>query len=75
MNSWASDERGRSAWVAFARTMEGLTLGSVRYMNIDYRRNELAPDHLGPRLIADDAEWIEPTWEFPGGHTVDSDLS
>lgn len=69
--SWANDETERDAWVAFARTMEGLTLGSVRYFNLDYRRDEFAPDHLGPRLIDSDAEWVEPTWEFPGGHTLD----
>lgn len=69
--SWAGDEVERDEWVSFARGMEEMVLSQVRYHDIDYRRHEVAPHHSGHRVIDAEAEWAEPYWRFPGGHTVD----
>jgi hypothetical protein len=68
---WARDETERDAQIAVAQSMAGLTLAAVRYFDLDYRREEFAPDHDGPRSIANEAGWMQPEWTFPGGHTVD----
>ncbi|HEX7167784.1 MAG TPA: hypothetical protein VF230_12455 [Acidimicrobiales bacterium] len=70
-SSWAADEADRDAWIAFARALEGRRLATVRYLDIDYRRHDVAPDYDGLREITDEGQWAAPTFEFPGGHTVD----
>jgi hypothetical protein len=69
--SWAANSIERDAWVNFARQLEGFAVHTVRYVDIDYRRPEAEADRLGSRMITDDAEWAEPTFLFPGGHTID----
>jgi hypothetical protein len=49
----------------------GVALATVRYITIDYRRHELGIDVVGPREIMEPSEWSNPTYEFPGGHSVD----
>jgi hypothetical protein len=72
--SWAANAAEQAEWVAFARRLEGLTLDRVRYVNIDYLREQVAPDHTGVREISDEREWNEPTFAFPRGHTLDYGL-
>lgn len=73
-SSWAADEDERERFVALARQLQGLCVNRVRYFDIDYRRDDFAPGHTGPREITDEREWAEPTYEFPGGHTLDYGL-
>lgn len=70
-HSWAANEGERDAWIAYVRGVEGFTINSVRYLDLDYRRHEVAPQLQGPRPVGDLAEWDQPSWLFPGGHTVD----
>jgi hypothetical protein len=48
-----------------------VVLSGVRYYDLDYKREEIAPGHQGPRVAEDEAEWSDPAWRFPLGHTVD----
>ena len=73
-SSWAADASERDRWITYAGRLEGVQIERVRYFNIDYRRWDVAPDHVGVREIADETEWAEPTFEFPGGHTLDYGL-
>jgi hypothetical protein len=43
----------------------------VRYVDIDYRRDQLAPGHRGPRWVSDEREWVDPTWSHPRCDSVD----
>ena len=54
-----------------ARRLVGLRLSAVRYLTLDYRRWDLAPEFRGPRTIADTDEWAEPTWEFAACDSID----
>jgi hypothetical protein len=70
--SWTTSAASRDEWIAFVRELvEGSTLASVRYVDIDYRRHELGIGSVGPRTITEPSEWSAPTYEFPGGHTID----
>jgi hypothetical protein len=69
--SWAANSTERDAWVSFVRQLEGFAVQTVRYVDIDYRRTEFAEDRPGARVITDEAEWADPTFVFPGGHTID----
>jgi hypothetical protein len=69
--SWAVDERERDEWISRVRKIEGTRLGRVRYLDLDYRRDEFAHGSVGSRVIVDRREWAQPNWDFPGGHTVD----
>ena len=51
--------------------MEGFEVSHVRYFTLDYRRFEVAPDHVGPRKITDEREWAVAPYAFPGGHSLD----
>lgn len=53
------------------RRLVGLSLARVRYVNIDYRRFDLAPEHQGPRTIVDECEWQDPTWRYDGFDSID----
>jgi hypothetical protein len=54
-----------------AEQLVGERLLSVTYVDIDYRRHEVAAGHVGPRQITDSDEWVEPTWRFSGCDSVD----
>jgi hypothetical protein len=54
-----------------AAQIAGLVLTAVRYVDIDYRRSEVAPDHRGPREIIDGTEWSDPTWRNDGFDAID----
>jgi hypothetical protein len=54
-----------------ARELVGLVLERVRYVDIDYHRTDRAPDHRGPRLIVEDAEWLNPTWQYDTFDSID----
>ena len=73
-SSWAADASERDRWITYAGRLEGVQIERVRYFNIDYRRWDVAPEHVGVREITDETEWAEPTFEFPGGHTLDYGL-
>jgi hypothetical protein len=45
--------------------------GGVRYVTLDYRRWELAPNAIGTRVIADASEWLEPPWRYHNCDSVD----
>lgn len=44
---------------------------TIRYINIDYSRLDLAGEHIGPRHIVDAQEWQEPTWQYPDCDSLD----
>lgn len=54
-----------------AAAQVGKSIVSVRYVDIDYRREEHAPGTGGPRHTVDAAEWAEPTWHATDCDTVD----
>lgn len=60
--SWASSAGEVEERRAEARALVGETLSEVRYFTLDYKRDELARDHSGPRLITSDFEWSDPCW-------------
>jgi hypothetical protein len=74
-------EIGRSAWVSTKSEVEGrrvdagglvgLEFSAVRYVTLDYRRSDFAPEFSGPRSITDASEWREPTWEFDDCDSAD----
>lgn len=72
-DSWAATEQDVAERRARARRLEGARLAAVRYVTIDYRREELHPSlhGAGPRLIEDHDEWKQPTWKFDGFDSMD----
>lgn len=69
--SWAATLDEREERVGHARGMIGLALAQVRYVNLDYRRFDLAAPYDGPRHIVDANEWQQPTWSYPACDSVD----
>jgi hypothetical protein len=69
--SWAATPDERDERIGHGRRMIGLALTEVRYVNLDYRRFELAASYDGPRQILDEQEWQAPTWRYPGCDSVD----
>ena len=69
--SFASTPDVRDAIERRAQGLVGLDLVRVRYVDIDYRRREAAPEAVGVREIVDESEWREPTWRFDGFDSVD----
>ena len=57
-----------------AAGVEGKRLIVVRYINIDYAREDHAPGVIGPHLIQSGNEWAEPTWQTPQCDSVDFGL-
>ena len=60
--------------VEHARRLIGSEIDRVRYINIDYERDQRAAGLIGPRVIVDDDEWSEPTWQFPDCDSIDFGL-
>src|SRR5262245_19336538 len=54
-----------------ANRLVGQRLRTVRYVDIDYWREPRAAGLVGPRVIADEAEWREPTWRYATFDSVD----
>jgi hypothetical protein len=52
--------------VTHARRLVGQRLAVARYVDIDYRRDQVAPAGKGPRHIIEAGEWRNPTWRYPG---------
>jgi hypothetical protein len=69
--SWAGSAAERDERIRHARLLVGLRLTAVRYYDIDYGRFDIAEDLDGPRVIMDEAEWVEPAWSCAGFHRVD----
>lgn len=69
--SWAPTAEVVEERRAEARGLVGSSLGAVRYYDIDYFRDDLAPGHSGSREIFDDAEWEKPSWAAPDCDSVD----
>jgi hypothetical protein len=72
--SWAASRREVAERVTHARRLVGQRLAVVRYVDIDYRRDQVAPDGEGPRHIIEAGEWRDPTWRYPGFDSVDFGL-
>ena len=60
--------------VRHAEQMIALDLLSVHYVNIDYHREHRAPAAAGQRLIVDDQEWDDPTWQAASADSLDFGL-
>lgn len=56
------------------RRVIGSAIDRVRYIDIDYERDQRAAGLIGPRVIVDDDEWSEPTWQFPDCDSIDFGL-
>ncbi|MBB4965685.1 hypothetical protein [Saccharothrix violaceirubra] len=69
--SWAADEDEVRHRRRHAERLTGQHIVAVRYYDIDYRREEFAPDASGPRTVDDETEWANPTWRYPGFDAVD----
>jgi hypothetical protein len=69
--SWVSTTAEKDERVSHGEQLVGQLLAAVRYVNLDYRRFELAESLNGPREITDEQEWQKPTWRFPGCDSVD----
>lgn len=72
--SWVADEVEQMQRVEHARRLIGSEIDRVRYINIDYERDQRAAELIGPRVIVDDVEWSEPTWQFPDCDSIDFGL-
>jgi hypothetical protein len=57
--------------VEHARRLVGRELKSVRYYDIDYRREDWAAGRTGPRIILNQAEWSQPTWAYADCDSLD----
>jgi hypothetical protein len=60
-----ADQAGR------ARDAVGHELVEVRYMTLDYRREEYPSGLVGKRFVTADEEWRDPTWRCCGYDSVD----
>lgn len=71
--SWAASAEEADARRREASGLVGERLQVVRYYTLDYRRPELQPELVdgGPRIIATEIEWREPTWLFDGFDAMD----
>jgi len=69
--SWVPTTEDREERLTHARRLVDLEVANVRYLNIDYSRWNLVPEHLGPRHIADAQEWLEPTWRYRDCDSID----
>jgi hypothetical protein len=72
--SWAASQREVAERVRHAGRLVGQRLTVVRYVDIDYRRDRVAPGWEGLRHIVEAAEWRNPTWRYPGFDSVDFGL-
>ncbi|MEU7869572.1 hypothetical protein [Dactylosporangium sp. NPDC049140] len=54
-----------------ARGMAGSAVCAVRYVDIDYLREDVAPEHRGPRRIVDETDWGRPSWRYDGFDSID----
>lgn len=74
--SWAASSAEVAARRDLADEMVGERVRAVRYLTLDYRRDELHPEltDRGPRTIHAEAEWIEPTWLYGGFDAIDYGL-
>ncbi len=59
--SWAASRPEVAERVRHARRLVGQRLAVVRYVDIDYRHDQVAPDWEGPRHIVEAGEWRNPT--------------
>jgi hypothetical protein len=69
--SWVATSDDRDERIEHAHQLIGLEVATIHYINLDYSRDDLAPEHLGPRQIIDAQEWQEPTWRFQDCDSVD----
>jgi hypothetical protein len=72
--SWAANADEIDERRSHARRLVGLELRSVRYRNLDYYRDDIAPELTGPRSIVDATEWADPIWRYPDGDSIDFGL-
>lgn len=56
---------------ADTRELVGVELTEVRYVTLDYLREQFAPDVTGTREITDEREWLDPTWHHEHGDSAD----
>jgi hypothetical protein len=68
--SWVATGQERDERVEHARRLVGLRLQAVRYVDIDYFREDVAAGHAGPRPVTA-AEWRAPVWRCAGFDSVD----
>ncbi|WP_163511309.1 hypothetical protein [Fodinicola acaciae] len=71
VSSWVATREEQLERQQHARRVVGLELVNVRYVDIDYRRHEFAPQHTGWRTISADAEWTNPIWRLSGFDSID----
>ncbi len=69
--SWAASQAEADAYQAEATDLVGVTIGAIRYLNIDYFAERFRHGEIGPRRVVDDKEWDQPTWRHPACDTVD----
>lgn len=69
--SWATSVDEADRYRVEARALVGRQLGRIRYFDIDYRAEQYRRDHVGPRTIESEVEWVEPTWSHPACDSID----
>jgi hypothetical protein len=72
--SWAATDAERDEHIGRAQIFTGSRIVAVRYFDIDYRREAIAPGTLGPRQITAAAEWEDPGWRFADFDSIDYGL-
>jgi len=56
---------------ARASEIVGLELVAVRYCDLDYAQPDRLGGHQGARDVTGQDEWLNPSWRFPFGDSVD----
>jgi hypothetical protein len=74
--SWAASGAEAASRRQEAEGLVGQRIRTIRYVTIDYRREELHPDLIdgGPRTIHAASEWNEPTWAYDAFDAMDYGL-
>jgi hypothetical protein len=74
--SWAASAVEAAARRLDAHALVGERIRKVRYYTLDYRRYQLHPELIdgGPRVIAAESEWDQPTWRYEGFDAMDYGL-
>lgn len=69
--SWPTTEAGRKEARRHANRLVGQQIRTVRYVDIDYWREQRADGFVGPRVIDDNDEWGEPAWRYDTFDSID----
>lgn len=72
--SWAATEAERDLRISRAQGLAGSRITAVRYYDIDYDRETVAPGTVGPRHMVDDADSHDSPWCSTSCHSIDFGL-